>query len=269
MNFRRIEWIFLLAFILLDLFLIMTYFKQDTIVESTTNNYGQSTISSVMKSMKNDQITYPTLSNTEQTGYYLASPKNNILRTKADQLEYVTWIYANHKLTATFITAIKLNTQNPRATLDTVVKDPKEVIYGKAYTYSKELSNKNTIVYTQNLYGKPLYSSEGQIKITVKDGYAVGYTQTYASRIQTLREKKTTISQNKALMWLYQYNKLPQNTTVVWCKLGYTKLLDVNNSTVYIPSWIFYLKSKTTDATQYRRINAFTGSVMDEKTSLN
>ena len=41
MNFKRIEWIFLVAFIVLDFFLMTTYFHQDSIVESTTNTSTQ------------------------------------------------------------------------------------------------------------------------------------------------------------------------------------------------------------------------------------
>lgn len=70
-----------------------------------------------------------------------------------------------------------------------------------------------------------------------------GYTQGYMNDIQILREKRDTISQERALIWLYQYNKLPANTQVLWCHLGYTRLLSVNNSIVYIPTWNFCIKT--------------------------
>ena len=264
MNFKRIEWIFLVAFIVLDFFLMTTYFHQDSIVESTTNTSTQDSTASLMKSLKNDQISHGKLSDKSQSGYYLAAPKDGFLREKATQLRYVTWSYSNHKLTASFITGIRLNLTNPQNSLDSVVKDAAEVPMGKHYSFNDNLSTKNTIVYTQELYGKPVYSSEGQIRFTVKDGYVTGYTQTYIHAANILREKKDTISQKRALMWLYQYNKLPQNSTVEWCKLGYTKLLDVNNSVVYIPTWNFCISSKASGTVQYRRINAFTGAVMDE-----
>lgn len=171
MNFKRIEWIFLVAFIVLDFFLMTTYFHQDSIVESTTNTSTQDSTASLMKSLKNDQISHGKLSDKSQSGYYLAAPKDGFLREKATQLHYVTWSYSNHKLTASFITGIKLNLTNPQNSLDSVVKDAAEVPMGKHYSFNGNLSTKNTIVYTQELYGKPVYSSEGQIRFTVKDGY--------------------------------------------------------------------------------------------------
>ena len=123
MNFKRIEWIFLVAFIVLDFFLMTTYFHQDSIVESTTNTSTQDSTASLMKSLKNDQISHGKLSDKSQSGYYLAAPKDGFLREKAAQLRYVTWSYSNHKLTASFITGIRLNLTNPQNSLDSVVKD--------------------------------------------------------------------------------------------------------------------------------------------------
>ena len=114
MNFKRIEWIFLVAFIVLDFFLMTTYFHQDSIVESTTNTSTQDSTASLMKSLKNDQISHGKLSDKSQSGYYLAAPKDGFLREKVAQLRYVTWSYSNHKLTASFITGIRLNLTNPQ-----------------------------------------------------------------------------------------------------------------------------------------------------------
>ncbi|MFT8373427.1 MAG: two-component system regulatory protein YycI, partial [Liquorilactobacillus satsumensis] len=62
----------------------------------------------------------------------------------------------------------------------------------------------------------------------------------------------------------YQYNKLVSNSSVQWVRLGYTRLLSVNNSHVYIPTWMIAVKSNSTGNIQYRRINAFTGATMDD-----
>ena len=77
MNFKRIEWIFLVAFIVLDFFLMTTYFHQDSIVESTTNTSTQDSTASLMKSLKNDQISHGKLSDKSQSGYYLAGEDTN------------------------------------------------------------------------------------------------------------------------------------------------------------------------------------------------
>ena len=70
MNFRRIEWIFFLAFIVLDIFLIFTYFQQNWSVVSIKNS-NQGANETIMKSIRNDQIEInPILSNRASEGYY-------------------------------------------------------------------------------------------------------------------------------------------------------------------------------------------------------
>ena len=266
MNFRRIEWIFFLAFIVLDIFLIFTYFQQNWSVVSIKNS-NQGANETIMKSIRNDQIEInPILSNRASEGYYLASPNSDDLKNKADtDLRYVTWTSNDHKLTGNFTTLIKINdSDNPQKTLNSVVDDASLIIHGKDYAYSKELSSKNTIVYTQMVHGKPIYTPEGQLRFTVKGGYVVGYTQRHLAKIHQLREVKKTISQRRAVILLYQYNKIPANSTVKWVKLGYTKLLTANNNTILIPTWNVKIKSDTSGIVQYRRLNAFTGAIMDD-----
>lgn len=264
MNFRRIEWIFLIAFIALDIFLIGAYYNQSG-VETERNAGGPRMTTSVLRSLKDDQITYPAkLSNKENDGYYIASPNDNYLSDKIDQLGKNKAEYSKHdrKLSVSLDKKIKIkNSEHPEKTTDKIMNDNSLVVKGNEYRYDPDFSNKREIVYTQMVYGKRVSSENAMLKFNVSQGYVTGYSQTYLSTIEILREKKDTISQKRALVWLYQYNKLPANSKVKSGHLGYTKLLSVNGSTVYIPTWNFSVKTGGT--TVYRRINAFNGAVMD------
>lgn len=265
MNFKRIELIFFIAFIALDIFLFTSYTQRDNAVESTANTSSRNTPTSIMKSIRNDQISYGTLSNKRREGFYIASPTKSNLKDRSNQLQGVLWSYNNHKLTVDFGTSIKIrDTANPQKTLDEVVEDSTKVIDGKDYQYDSYLSTKRTVVYTQKASGWPVYTTNGQIRFAIRNGYVTEYTQGHLAKIETLREKKPMISQQRALIWLYQYNKLINNSTVEWVRLGYTQLLTVNDSTVYIPTWVIKVKSDSSGSVQYRRINAFTGAFMEE-----
>lgn len=264
MNFKRIEIIFFIAFIALDIFLIFSYIQQTTMVDSTTN-ITQGSDDSIIKSIRNDQITIGSIGDDRKEGYYFASPSNNNLKEDAENLRYQEWDYENNKLTGEFPTVIRIkDMNNPQKTLDAVVKNTDQIVHGKQYRYSKGLSNKNMITYTQVVEGVPVYAPEGQLRFTVKNGYVTGYTQRYLEKPDLLREKRQTISGKKALIWLYQYNKLPANSEIKDATLAYTKLLNVNDNTIYIPTWNFTIQSKNSGSEQVRRINAFTGAIMDE-----
>ena len=263
MNFRRIEWIFFVAFIILDVFLFSSILKQGPLNDSATNNHTENTTVSVLKSMRDDQINVGKTSNENGMGYYVSSAQGNNLKDKGNQLHYQNWNYSDNKINSTFATMIKLNTSNPTKTLNSIVDDSSQIIEGKDYRYCKELSTKDTIVYAQYIKGKPVYGESGQIRFHVKNGYIQGYTQGHLDNIQVLRGSCKTLSQKRALIWLYQYNKLPTNSTVEWSYLTYSDLLTVNGNVIYVPTWVFCIKNNVSGSIMYRRINAFTGAVMD------
>ncbi|KRL96766.1 two-component system regulatory protein YycI [Liquorilactobacillus satsumensis] len=265
MNFKRIELIFFLAFIALDIFLFVSYMQKDDIVVSTTNSTTEDSTTSVLKSIRNDQISYGSLSDKKSEGFYISSPQKDTLKEKTSTLQGQSWSYDDHKLTAAFENSIKLKDDSkPQETLNAVVKDSTKIIAGQQYVYDRGLSTKNMVVYTQVVKGYPVYTADGQIRFTTRNGYVTGYTQGLLENVETLHEKRPIISQKRALIWLYQYNKLVSNSSVQWVRLGYTRLLSVNNSHVYIPTWMIAVKSNSTGNIQYRRINAFTGATMDD-----
>ena len=136
MNFKRIEWIFFVAFIMLDVFLVSSYFKQGPIMDATANHPENTTVS-VLKSMRDDQITIGETSNETGTGYYVSSPNNDDLKNKAGQLRYQSWSMNGNLLNSTFATMIKVNADNPQKVLKSIVNDPNQIVDGKDYQYSK------------------------------------------------------------------------------------------------------------------------------------
>lgn len=265
MNFKKIELIFFIAFIMLDIFLFTSYMQKDDWVESTVNTFSSNTTDSIMKSIKNDQITYGNLSVKKSSGYYLASPIKDNLRNEATRLRDVLWTYDNQRLTVSFDNSVKLkNPKEPQTTLNSLIKDKAKVLHGEDYVYSKALSTKSMVIYTQKIGKLPVYSPNGQIRFNLRNGYITGYSQSYLLNVQVLKEKKPGISQKRALIWLYQYNKLVNNSTVKWVHLAYTRLLTVNGSVIYIPTWVLAVESNSSGSVQYRRINAFTGAFMEQ-----
>ncbi|KRM92671.1 two-component system regulatory protein YycI [Liquorilactobacillus cacaonum] len=270
MNFKRIELIFFIAFVALDIFLFISYSQKDDTVISTSNSTSEDSLSSVLKSIRDDQISYGRLSSKKGNGYYIASPVRNDLQLNLDALQNQTATYENHKIVSTFENPIKIKESNrPQDTLNSIVDDSTKIVDGKEYKYDRSLSTRTTVVYTQTIHGIPVYLTSGQLRFSIRSGYAIEYTQGILENIEILHDQKPIISQERAVIWLYQYNKLMNDSTVEWVNLGYTKLLAVNNNVVYIPTWVIAVKSNSTGNIQYRRINAFSGAIMDESSSMD
>ncbi|WP_035166525.1 two-component system regulatory protein YycI [Lentilactobacillus curieae] len=263
MNFKRIEIIFLVTFIAIDIFLF-GMFRQNMNMQAENVSQGN-TNSTITKEMKSDQIKFGDLSTSQSEAYYISGSQNDGLRSMMGQLANQTPHYVGHEIQSEFKQPVDVDPKNPSKTINALIKDSSFMIDGNDYKYSKDLSTDQTIVYVQKAVGQEIYSSEAQIKFFMNENnQIVNYTQTHLDDITTLREKSDTISEQRALIWLYQYNEIPNNTQVAWTKLGYTKLITVEPDRVFIPTWIIAIRPQNSPQVQLKRINAFTGGIIRE-----
>lgn len=268
MNFRRIQWIFLVAFIALDIFLGVALASDKPFTVTSKSTSQEETI---LKEMKDDSISIGKLSKKHSLGYYISSSGSGILQNRMNQLKNQAVSFDDDQLSSTFNSAVKIDPDEPQTVLDKLVKNQNRILFGSHYVYDARLSDEkdNTIVYVQKGPDLHVLSDDGQLRFKVRDKNQVtGYTQTYLNNIQTLRQEETTISQKKAVIWLYQHNEIPNNSKIKWTKLGYVKLLSAKGNDVYIPTWVIGIQTKNTEGTQIRQINAFTGTLIKANSNL-
>ncbi|WP_127849017.1 two-component system regulatory protein YycI [Lacticaseibacillus hulanensis] len=266
MDFRRIEWIFLVVFVALDIFLGWSMAQNQRVYLSTGTTGGTN---QVMRDIKDDDIALPELSTKTSTGAYLASRGNNDLADHYMQVAksgdqsinvnkgaYVT-------LDATLNNPLTLRKDDNVATqLTDWVQSSANVLYGHEYVYQKYLSTDTSYVFAQKVNGRLLLDDRGQLILTVHDGKLTGYTQTYVDKLLTMRNDETVISEREAVTTLYQSNEIVANSRVIWINKGYTWLLDAKGSTVYIPAYFVGIESKNSKSVSIKRINAITKAVI-------
>lgn len=267
MDFRRIEWLFLVAFIAIDIFLFAAFQRDTTSQTDNTTSRSTDSDTTIIKEMRADNITFKTPSKKSGEGYYISTTDNDQLKSRLTELSDQTVHYSNGLITSTLKEPIShVDVKHPQKSLDNVVSDGAMILEGDQYQYNAQLSSQNTVVYTQRVTGGQIYSRYGQLRFSLtNDGLVTGYTQGYLTNATTLREKTDTISERKALIWLYQYNQIQNNTKVVWAKLAYTRYFTLKNSSVYIPTWVIGVKAASgTNAgvLQVKHVNAFTGTIL-------
>lgn len=261
MNFRKIEWIFVVAFVVLDIFLAYMFIQTSSGDSSKTSS---DTATTVIREMCDDNISFSNPDTKEGTGYYIAGNNDSGLKADLSQLtEQTTRIGTNGKLMSTLRTSVTVDSDHPQSDLDEFVKQSTNIIHGTQYVYSSQLSSKGEYVYVQKVADGEILTGTGQLRLIVnKNNQLISYTQTYVNNVKTLREKAVTISEKKALVALYQYNQVSNNSRIVWSKLGYSRLIRLKDSSVYVPTWIFAVRSKNSSNLSLHRINAFTGASM-------
>ncbi|KRK73973.1 two-component system regulatory protein YycI [Lacticaseibacillus nasuensis] len=260
MDFRRIESIFLIVFIGLNIFLGISYFQNHQVSLATTRSGN----SEIMADIRRDQIKVPKLSKKAPTGGYLSSQRNVALRSSQQALTNQTITYSGSKiltLHSQLVTPETVKRADRVRFLKNWVKTSSNVRFGDQYEYAPGLSSGNHIVFAQNS-GKLVYDRRAQLVFSFSDSRLIGYTQTYIETLRVLRSNVSLCSEQDAIITLYRDNELTNNAKVVWTKLAYSYLLDAKGSTVYVPMWLVGVQPAGSKTVTIKHLNAITKTVV-------
>lgn len=262
MNFRRIQWIFLWAFIVVDLVLGSTFFWG---THFSPGSRQQTQAQLTLKEMRANGITVPKLADHGQRGYYITATAGD-LATGAGKLSGQDARMDDGQLLATFNHPLA-----PRRSLgiahqlDYLLHNHQRIQHGTAYRYNRALSTSRERVYTQVIKGQPVLSPAGQLVFTLnQQGAVTGYRQGYLTATTPLRPENGTISEQQAVVWLYRHSEIPNGTRLGGLTYGYSRLLTRQGKQVYVPTWQVSLKAKGTARGENLRVNAFSGTIIRE-----
>lgn len=275
MDFKRIEAIFLVAFLCLDIFLFSIY-RQSQNEQTPINN--SSTIK-ITQRLKEDKIKYEGKISSEHTdGYYLSATQTNLNTElqnmkKAKKLENVDVLRSSVKDNLLSLTPEKDLSVNKKGQIPTLVRETltnqKEIILGKDYRYQDEIHQQSDgyldVYACQKYEGIPINDITAQIKFTLKkndENYRLEkIQQMHLSNLTALREKMPLVSEEDALTTLYINNKLSKNDEILWSKLAYTLVLQVRGKNVYVPAWFVSIRYEDKKE-QVEIVNAFRNRII-------
>lgn len=275
MDFKRIEAIFLVAFLCLDIFLFSIY-RQSQNEQTPINN--SSTIK-ITQRLKEDKIKYEGKISSEHTdGYYLSATQTNLNTElqnmkKTKKLENVDVLRSSVKDNLLSLTPEKDLSVNKKGQIPTLVRETltnqKEIILGKDYHYQDEIHQQSDgyldVYACQKYEGIPINDITAQIKFTLKkndENYRLEkIQQMHLSNLTALREKMPLVSEEDALTTLYINNKLSKNDEILWSKLAYTLVLQVRGKNVYVPAWFVSIRHEDKKE-QVEIVNAFRNRII-------
>lgn len=264
MDFKRIEWIFLIVFIGINIFLGIELWQTPTLLSAgSTPTQTQTDIKSETSA---DQITIPKVNDKQEDGYYLAAKTDNSWIKKATQQVKVQ-VENNSSENLIYVHLDKPITlsKNKKEALRQVMRfkdDSQNVYQGKDYAYLSELSERDDYIFNQKTKYGEFFAATARLHIIVKDNQIVSYSQSYVDDLNPVRERQNTISSKAAVDSLYTYSELPNNSKVILLKQVYTKLLTVKGNTIYIPTWLAAIENNTSKTVTLKRVNAFTGTII-------
>lgn len=267
MDWSRTKLIFIVAFLVLDLFLgYQLYQKQsDNKLEYLSESFLE--IEDRLSSMN---ISYPELPEvpkklTHIIGQTHTFTEDELLELKSEGISYRT-VNEDQKLISDFSKVMSFsysyNESDPDSFLEAFT------LFHEDYTLAEYLSTKDEeLVFVQTYEGRPIYQKEdnvrGQITVTLnKEGNITGFEQTYLDTNEQGGEQEL-LSALKAIDQLLINGKLFTNERITLVELGYYSLVE-GKLQVLAPTWLIEVNGN-----RLYYVNAVNGLIDDPNSNVN
>jgi regulatory protein YycI of two-component signal transduction system YycFG len=265
MDWSKIKTIFILTFLILDVYLLFQFMKI-----RDANNYEVITETSFEQRLKDEEIKIDVeLPKTQIKAQYLSAQPKTFTKSDVTKLkgQLPTLKEPGTTLQAQLEKPFQISDKFVPTELASFVKD--NILFGDQYQFGEKDDKKNTITYYQQFENFPLYKNiNGMIIFTVNsDKQIVSYQQTYLEEIEKLAVKEEILQPMKAIETLHQKGELKPKAEITKVELGYSTLIQLAASQVLAPTWHFVVNDKDS-----LFVNAFEGQIIqfssDEKTNV-
>ena len=254
MDWSRIKTIFIITFLILDVYLIYQF-----IVKHDANQYEVKKEASVEEQLKEDEITYIEMPKTAIKDQYLSArikefTKEDTNKLKGQSVTIIDKTILASKLEKPF----QLDPNFEPASLSGLISE--YVLNGNDYIYWDRDDKEKTITYFQQYQNKYFYQNKnGMIVFHLnKNNQIISYEQTYLEGIDKLNTKEKVIEPLKALGILHQKGLLETKSSITKAELGYSTIVPLASTQVFAPTWRFVVDGKKS-----LFVNAFEGQVIE------
>ena len=256
MDWSRIKTIFILTFLILDVYLLFQFMNI-----RDANKYELTTETTAEDELKADEIKYdvelPKAPIKEQ--YLSAKPKTF---TKADAAKLKEGQFALLKESSTTLEVsleepYQLSSKFEPAELASFLKD--NILFGDHYQFGEKNDKTGTITYFQQYENSPLFKNiSGMIIFNLNtDNQIISYQQTYLEGIEKLKAKEEILPPIKAIEALHQKALLKPKSKITKVELGYSTI-PLAASQILAPTWRIVVDDK-----ESLFVNAFEGQIID------
>lgn len=269
MDFKKIENIFLMTFMLLNIYLLISFLNRSDLQYASTAPDQVN----LMREMEQSGIDLPNLTEEDREVYYVQADRNNLLEENSDQLENQAGSIAQDGSLYTSILSdpieIEGNPDDGFTAADYVVLDEfitsGAVLFGSEYTFLRYDNSENRFVYAQTVEGIPVADGTSEISLFYgSDGNIISYQQSYAGPMTTQGSPMEIITDRQAVEVLFQNNAISSNTTVRQPILSYQRTLHLEDLSMYGPIW--YIPVIDAGGERVLRVDAIERTIITEPT---
>ncbi|MGF6953118.1 regulatory protein YycI of two-component signal transduction system YycFG [Neobacillus sp. B4I6] len=255
MDWSKIKTIFIITFLILDVYLLFQFMKV-----RDANKYEVITEASFEEKLKADEIKFVDLPKDPIKAQYLSAKPKMFNQEDIKKLKGQTVILSGigtTSLHAKLEKPLQLTNKFEPAELSTFLTD--NVLFGEDYQFGEKSNKDQTITYYQRSENFPLFKNiNGMITFKVNEAdQIVSYEQTFLEEMETLTAKEEILKPLKAIETLHQKGMLKSKSKITRVELGYSTLIQLAASQVLAPTWRFEVDGK-----ESLFVNAFEGQII-------
>ncbi|WP_409303515.1 two-component system regulatory protein YycI [Peribacillus sp. SCS-155] len=246
MDWSKTKTIFIMVFLMLDIFLVFQFLSKRDI-----NEFGYLSETTFEDNLKEDNITLPSLPKVKLNQSILQAESKIFTEEDTKKLaNQEISIQRQTTLTGKFKKAINIGDDfdpSDSAELDNFIKD--NIFDGSNYKIWSYDRKNNKVVYYQVYKNKMLYNNaKSKLTLMLNDNQEiVSYEQTYLEIVQPMNRNEEILRPIEAIENLYNTGKIPSDSKVTKVELGYYNLLPPSSDAVSIlltPAWRVVLDEK-------------------------
>lgn len=268
MDFKKIARIFIVAFGLLNIYLIIGIFNRTDLQYTSSQPADDNLISN----MEASDIELPDLSGTEsdtEEVYSLQVNAHDLLSRQIDDSEAITGTLDDDDTYYDSFPSDPIELEgNPEdgftdADIETVQEFvlSEEVMFGEEYTFHQYDVVGRRFVFYQFVDGLPIADGTSEISLFVNDaGEIYSYQQTYAGPVSRQGDALDLISAMQAIETLFLNNEIRQGSQVQVPTLSYRRALYLEDLSMYSPIWIVNIDHSSERSTF--RVDAVNGTII-------
>lgn len=268
MDFKKIEIIFIVTFLVLNGYLL--YRVLDNYENGFTGNAA--TQINLVQEMKDENIELPEFEDEKHDVPYVQAAANNLLEENAEQLTKQTGVIEdNGSLYASILSdpiqlseGEELTTKDIATLSEFVLSDA--ILFGDEYQFIRYVPSTRQIIYGQVANNIPIVDGTSNIIFHLNGKKEIiSYEQTYAGPVTVQGQSRKLITDQDAVEILYQNSEVPSGAKVRKPLLIYNRTLSLEDLSMYVPVWLVEVVTSTD--TIIKKVDAVNGNVIQEATN--
>ncbi|MCQ6280243.1 two-component system regulatory protein YycI [Bacillus sp. EB600] len=260
MDWSKIKTIFILTFLILDVYLFYQFMKI-----RDANKFEFITEATFEDKLKADEIKYIELPKAPIKDQYISAKPNIFTKEDIAKLKGQTAYLKDTKtIEATLEKPVQLDSKFDASKVTSFLKE--NVLYGDHYKFFSKNDKKDTITYYQQFDDKVFYKNRsGMVTLNLnKENQVFSYDQTYLVGIEKMNKQEDVLPPLNAIETLHQKGLLKPKSEITTIELGYSTLVQLAASQVLAPTWRIVVNDKDN-----LFVNAFEGQVINFKSDEN